>query len=104
VKFVPGQSGNPGGRPKEEVHVRELARARTAEAVQTLVDVMTSKRSPPAARVSAASALLDRGYGKPSQQVDLEGQLFRPCDVSANPLTEEEWLAKYGPLRNPGRT
>jgi Family of unknown function (DUF5681) len=104
MKFIPGQSGNPGGRPKGEVHVRELARARTADAVQTLVDVMTSKSSPASARVLAASALLDRGYGRPSQQLDLEGRLFRPCDVSANPLTGEEWIAKYGPLGSPGRS
>ena len=27
--FAKGQSGNPGGRPKEDRHIRELARERT---------------------------------------------------------------------------
>ena len=57
---------------------------------------MTAKRSPAAARVSAAIALLDRGYGKPAQQIGLEAQFLRPCDVSAEPLTPDEWDAKFG--------
>jgi hypothetical protein len=32
---------------------------------------MRDKNAPPAARVSAANAILDRGYGKPAQSVDL---------------------------------
>jgi len=38
-KFAPGQSGNPGGRPKDEFKVAELARSYTLEAVETLVDL-----------------------------------------------------------------
>ena len=39
-QFAPGQSGNPGGRPKDEHRVAELARSYTAEAIDTLVDLM----------------------------------------------------------------
>ncbi len=46
-------------------HVRELARAHTAEAVRTLETVMKNAKAPPAARVAAATAMLDRGYGRP---------------------------------------
>jgi hypothetical protein len=63
--FVKGVSPNPGGRPKVVGHVRELAREHTAVAVGTLVTVMKNTKSPPAARVAAANALLDRGYGRP---------------------------------------
>ena len=38
-RFVPGQSGNPGGRPKDENRVGELARSYTLEAIETLVDL-----------------------------------------------------------------
>jgi Family of unknown function (DUF5681) len=55
--FKKGQSGNPGGRPKVVAEVNELARAHTAEAIETLVSIMTNPKSAPAARVSAANAL-----------------------------------------------
>ena len=39
-KFAPGQSGNPGGRPKDEYRVAELARSYTVEVIETLVDLV----------------------------------------------------------------
>ena len=33
--------------------------------------VMLDAKAPPAARISAATTLLDRGYGKPTQTVDV---------------------------------
>lgn len=44
-----------------------MARAQTALAIRTLTGVCGSKAAPAAARVSAASALLDRGWGKAPQ-------------------------------------
>jgi len=35
---------------------------------------MNQPEAPPAARVSAASAILDRGWGKPAQPVDGDGE------------------------------
>ena len=62
-RFLPGISGNPGGRLPEVGNVRELAREYTEEAIETLVDLMRHAKSD-AARGAAAQALLDRGYGK----------------------------------------
>lgn len=39
-QFLPGQSGNPGGRPKDEYRVGELARSYTLEAIKTLLDLI----------------------------------------------------------------
>ena len=39
-QFKHGFSGNPGGRPKDEYKVAELARSYTVEAVETLVDLV----------------------------------------------------------------
>ena len=69
ARFEKGQSGNPGGRPKVVGEVQELARQHTTQAIQTLVGICTNKEAPPAARVAAANAILDRGYGKPSQHI-----------------------------------
>ena len=38
-QFAPGKSGNPGGRPKDEHRVAELARSYTLEAIDTLVEL-----------------------------------------------------------------
>jgi HEAT repeat protein len=65
MPFEPGKSGNPSGRPKENGYVRELARAHTERAIQALVDALDDERT----RVAAATALLDRGYGKPAQAI-----------------------------------
>lgn len=83
--FAPGNSANPGGRPKlpEDVkHVRELARQFTAEAVEALVSVMRSGSGP--ARVAAVKEVLDRGWGKSAQPVtgeDGEGPLKHSITV-----------------------
>jgi hypothetical protein len=70
--FKKGKSGNPGGRPKVEGHVREIARQHTATAIETLAAIMADEKAPPAARVTASVAILDRGYGRPAQALSLD--------------------------------
>lgn len=68
--FVKGDPRiNPGGRPKELVHVRDLARQHTEAAIRTLSEIMHDEGQPGAARTAASTALLDRGWGKPSQMI-----------------------------------
>ncbi len=74
--FQKGKSGNPGGRPKELEQVKELAREHTPEAIKTLAKWMKSNN--PKAAVASAIALLDRAWGKPSQQIDLGNANDKP--------------------------
>jgi hypothetical protein len=70
--FQKGRSGNPKGRPPVIREVQELAKSYTEEAVMALLDVMTDERSNGSARVQAAVAMLDRGWGRPKQSVDVK--------------------------------
>ena len=51
------------------VDIRSMARTHTEKALKTLAAIMRQTKAPPAARVAAAQALLDRGWGKPTQVV-----------------------------------
>jgi hypothetical protein len=66
-QFKPGQSGNPFGRPKADVAIRELARTHTQEALDVLLTILRDPKASSASRVQACNALLDRGWGKPIQ-------------------------------------
>lgn len=66
-------SGRKAGTPnKATAELKHLATAYTEEAVQTLAEVMRDKETPAQARVAAANALLDRGYGKPRQELEIQ--------------------------------
>jgi hypothetical protein len=90
-QFVKGVSGNPGGRFKDppkppppgyasdqtDVIDRRVIRNIVLEArrfsglaIDTLVELTRDNHSD-STRYSAATALLDRGYGRPAQSVDL---------------------------------
>jgi len=59
-----------------------------------LVDIARNTKAPAAARVSAAQAILDRGYGKPTQAHDVE------ASVSGS-VTVQYVTAPSGPAPEP---
>ena len=59
--------------------IRALARSHTKTAINVLVKITQSKDATPAARVSAANAILDRGWGKAGQP--LESDNDSPVEV-----------------------
>ena len=69
MPFQKGVSGNPGGRPKIIRPIEELARQHTDLAIATLAKICGDPKQPTAPRVTAAVALLDRGYGRPAQTI-----------------------------------
>lgn len=84
MTFVKGQSGNPGGRARVTLPdgrtLTDLAREHTIEAVEALVDVMRNGDSD-AARVSASTQILNRGWGQAPQTIALTDDR-EPRDLS----------------------
>jgi len=74
MPFKKGQSGNPGGRPKELKGLQQLARDHADQALMALVRVALKGKSE-SARVAAAVAILDRGFGKPTQTTEHYGEV-----------------------------
>jgi hypothetical protein len=86
--WPPGCSGNAGGRPKASLEVRALAREHTAEALNTIVEIMRSARSD-SVKLAAAEAILDRGWGRPAQEITGPGE--GPIQVEAMRLAAEQF-------------
>jgi hypothetical protein len=55
---------------KSVTEIRSLARSHTRTALNVLVGVMRSKGATAAARITAANAILDRGWGKATQPLE----------------------------------
>jgi hypothetical protein len=86
-KFLPGQTGNAGGRPKGAIEVRDLARKHTTDAITRLVEIMHKGKSEQAC-ILAANSLLDRGWGKPTLPIAGDPQMpaVRVIDARATLL------------------
>jgi hypothetical protein len=82
---------------KSLTEIRSLARSRTKSALNVLIAVMRNTKSPPAARIAAANAILDRGWGKPPQAIhngddgalELIHRIERVIVHSENPDSED---------------
>jgi hypothetical protein len=110
--FKPGVSPNPGGVPKGETSPRRidmdarlLARDHGVEAVQGLIKMMrgvitvtvTDKKTkepvvvevivPATAMITAMNSILDRGYGRPPQALEIYGGDVQ-TDTSGDRLLE----------------
>jgi len=92
MPFAPGKSGNPSGRPKALVDVRELARKQTARNIEVMVDLRDG--CPDAnIRLKAANTLHEIAWGKPSQAVTGDGGgpiVLQWLDAAAVPSAAED--------------
>jgi hypothetical protein len=96
--FKPGQTGNPGGRPRG---LAELVRQETkdgAELVAFHLRILRGRKQPLRYRLEAAAWLADRGFGKAIQQVDVGGVPGEPLTIrveyaESTPDADAEHLA-----------
>ncbi len=58
--------------PRAVTEIRSLARSYTRTALNVLVGVMRSKDATHSARLAAANAILDRGWGRAPQSLDTD--------------------------------
>ena len=92
-QFTSGHSGNAGGRPKDEHRVSKLACSFTAEAIETLANLMRTAKDK-RVRGTAAQALLDRGWGKPKVEVVTEEK--QDYIAALKVINERMRASKYG--------
>jgi hypothetical protein len=79
--------GNPGGRPKGNPNIAELALRNSERAMATLVRIMEDEKASSNTRLAAAVHILDSAIAKPIQQVDSNVNLDER-------LTHENWIDK----------
>lgn len=76
--------------------IKALARVHTESALRVLSSIMNTIDAPPSARVAAAQSLLDRGWGKANQTIEIEGEII--SKVIRTPSVEKNidtWQKQY---------
>jgi hypothetical protein len=80
MKFPKGKSGNPGGRPKVLGEVQALARQYAPTAIVELARLALKAKNE-TARIAAIRELLDRGYGRSRQAMEITAPAGDPLQL-----------------------
>ena len=83
---------------KLPTEIKSLARVHTATALKVLAKIMTEETAPHAARVAAAHCLLDRGWGKAAQAVEVSGEILsKVIRAPAMSVAPTDWAKEHVP-------
>lgn len=90
----PGAGRLPGGKNKKTIELETAARGFAGDALKALIHVAL-KGKIESARVAAACALLDRGYGRPKQSIQHSGHIEGTgvLAIVTSPEDDETWAA-----------
>lgn len=75
--FQPGTTGNKGGRPRktqEERTLEAMCKDKTPDALATILKIMSGGKQE-RAQLAAAQYIMDRGWGKAKESVELSGSV-----------------------------
>lgn len=67
--FQPGNNVNPGGRSKKDLELEAHARLYAKYAIDVAVGILMSSDASNNDKLKAAQLILERGHGKPKEQV-----------------------------------
>jgi hypothetical protein len=101
-QFKPGQSGNNGGRPKEEKALLNHARTVSLEGLKQVEAIARDVAQAPEVRIKAWSLILDRAFGKPAQAVTVDAAVEHQhrfviaLPMSGKPVNADDWQQLYG--------
>jgi hypothetical protein len=82
---------------KAPAEIKSLARKHTETALKVLAGIMNQSDAPAPARVAAAQALLDRGWGKATQFIEAETTHRYVARVPDKAATAETWQQQHSP-------
>jgi hypothetical protein len=82
-RYLPGK---PMARSKVPYQLQQLAKDYTEQAFEVILEIMTDTNNEASTRLEAAKQVLDRGWGKPAQQINQQVVKYTMQDLEAKLL------------------
>lgn len=82
--YPKGKSGNSKGRPKKDFDLIALAKSHAPDAFKTVLEIAQGMHPDLKAKLKASEIIFDRAYGRPSQAVNVTGELTHTVTVKVN--------------------
>lgn len=83
--------------------IRGLAAEYGEAAIVTLAEIMEDKTAPASARVASATAILDRAFGKPKQEIEATVNVYDSLSITELRERVEARIAELAPrIGSPG--